>query len=242
MAKTVTLEDEVVRLRDKENKNWSEIAEELDIGQGKAMFLYMKVNAEPLTFKDDADLAKKVVALRTGKEPESWGLISARSGVSEGKLKKLFEEASGNPARGQRIGKGGRYPGEANGAAKATAVKKTAAKTTKAAGKTAKVAKTAAKSTKATGKKATGAKKGAANPQSSAVQPGQLTPLSDLTLEELQARLNGKVITVAMEMGGERKVAVQRVTGVTRDGELKFSDKDGKSRVVLISHILRAQR
>lgn len=136
-ARNAELMAQVVDMR-ADGKKWEEIAEELDIKPGKAMFLEMQAQVTPktrITWKDDDELAEKVVAARDD-ELLSWGQIAARTGLSEGKLKRLFGTAVGERAFGHRIGKGGRFPSgmdkpekpTSNGAGKATgATKKTAA-------------------------------------------------------------------------------------------------------------------
>lgn len=110
-AKNGALQAEVVRMRE-EGSKWGDIAEALDITPGKAMFLEMKAQVADnpklaIKWSDDEDLTEKVVAARN-EDMLSWGQISARTGVSEGKLKKLWEAGGG--AKGHRIGKGGRFP------------------------------------------------------------------------------------------------------------------------------------
>lgn len=110
-AKNGELTAKVVEMREGGSK-WGEIAEALDITPGKAMFLEMKAQVADnpklaIKFSGDEDLTTKVIAARND-DMLSWGQISARTGVSEGKLKKLWEAGGG--AKGHRIGKGGRFP------------------------------------------------------------------------------------------------------------------------------------
>lgn len=105
--------EQVLEMRE-DGKKWQEIADELGITPGKAMFLDMKaaVASSPklkITWKDDAELAEAITNART-EDMLSWGQISARTGLSEGKLKKVFASAAGDMAKGHRIGKGGRFP------------------------------------------------------------------------------------------------------------------------------------
>lgn len=51
--------------------------------------------------------AKNVVRLRA--EGQSWGRIAVLTGLSEGKVRTTFKEATGAKSQGQRIGKGGRW-------------------------------------------------------------------------------------------------------------------------------------
>lgn len=120
-AKNGQLQVEVVKMRE-DGAKWGEIAEALDITPGKAMFLEMKAQVADnpklaIKWSSDEDLAAKVTAARN-EDMLSWGQISARTGVSEGKLKKLWETGGGE--KGHRIGKGGRFPAGADRPAKAT--------------------------------------------------------------------------------------------------------------------------
>lgn len=79
------------------DKKWSDIGEELGITPGKAQFLVMVSEVKPkdkIKFTSDEELAEKVIAARDT-DLLSWGLIAARSGVSEGKIKRLYEEGGG---------------------------------------------------------------------------------------------------------------------------------------------------
>lgn len=221
-AKKTTEETEfeaVLRLRDEEGKPWAEIAEELGLNQGRCMSLYMTASVKPkdrIKFDDDDDLAKQVVRLRE-KDLLSWGLISARSGVGEGKLKRLFEEASGTPALGHRIGRGGRFP--TNGDRPAPAEKAPKAKKQSAKAKKEAEVEAAAKVT---------------------VDPKK--NLVDMTLPELQKRLNGKTITVARDGGKTEKIGVKNIKSY-KNGEVVLVDaKGGKSRTVLMAAITKATR
>lgn len=120
-AKNGAIQADVVKMRE-DGKKWGEIAEALDITPGKAMFLEMKAQVADnpklaIKFSGDEDLTEKVLAARND-DMLSWGQISARTGVSEGKLKKLWEAGGGS--KGHRIGKGGRFPAGAERPEKAT--------------------------------------------------------------------------------------------------------------------------
>lgn len=139
-AKNGELTEQVLEMREA-GKKWQEIADELEITPGKAMFLDMKaaVSASPklkISWKDDDELAEKITNART-EDMLSWGQISARTGLSEGKLKKVFAAAAGDMAHGHRIGKGGRFPKGVTPPPKPAKAEK-ATKTTKAAGTAAK--------------------------------------------------------------------------------------------------------
>jgi hypothetical protein len=90
------LTKKILALRSKDKK-WADIGDQLGITPGKAQFLAMVSEVKPkdrIKFTDDEDLADKVVCARDD-DLLSWGLIAARSGVSEGKIKRLYEEAGG---------------------------------------------------------------------------------------------------------------------------------------------------
>lgn len=242
------LTQKVLAMRE-QKKTWAEISSTLGIGQGRAMGLALKAGVAPkerIKFTDDDDLATQVVDLRNDQKL-SWGIISIRSGVGEAKLKRLFSEASGTPALGHRIGKGGRFPTGAerpaasNGSGKAAKSGKSA-KSTKAGGR-----ESAPKSTKST-KASKGGKKskaGTAVPEGvgPASSPATSTkkPLVEYSLEELQARLSGKVITVGTTDGGSRRIAVKSVRGL-KEGQLDFFDNKGKNRTVTLAAITKASR
>jgi DNA-binding transcriptional regulator YiaG len=134
---------EVKNLRDNEGMKWSEIAESLSMSAGKAILIYNFATVSPKDRIKDITPAQ-VRALRDN-DNLSWGVISSRTALSEATLRSMYEEAAGRSARGTRIGKGGRYPGDEappetegeakpakKAAAKKTAAKKTAAKKTAA--------------------------------------------------------------------------------------------------------------
>jgi hypothetical protein len=211
--KTADVPSQVVKLK-KAGSDFAEIAEQLDISVGKAKLFYLVGQTDPadrFEAKNDADLAKRVVALRD-KDKLSWGIISARSGVPESRLRKIYEDTTGTPTLGNRIGKGGRFPsGE-------TPPKPVKAKTAKAAKET---------------------KEASAGKPVSAEQAK--VPIGDMNLAQLKDRLNGKTITVDREGGKQERIGVKSVSKL-KDGEMQFADKDGKSRTVLVAQIRKATR
>lgn len=105
----------IKKLKDS-GKTWDEISEETEIGVGKAMLwnLFARVEEDdriPTTGSDE-QIGKRIVKARA--EGYSWGAIMARTGMGETRLRTMFELASGESASGNRIGKGGRYPGDVN--------------------------------------------------------------------------------------------------------------------------------
>jgi hypothetical protein len=108
---------ETIVERRNEGEKYAPIAADLGITVGKAIFLYECATVEPknkITFRTEEDLGKKIVAARD--KGLSWGRIAAYSGVPEGRVRKVWEETTGQSAMGQSIGKGGRTP---NGVVKA---------------------------------------------------------------------------------------------------------------------------
>lgn len=214
------LSSQVVDLRNADT-SWAEISEQLGIGQGKAAFLYMCATVAPkdrIVAKDEDTLSAKIVEARD-EHQLSWGQIAARASIPEGKVKHLYETASGTSTLGLRIGKGGRHPQD-EGAAPAKAVAK------------------APRSTKATAKAAA---RGEAPRAVSAEEARK--PLAEMSLAELKNRLNGKTMTVVrMSEGGKRvKVPVKMVKKL-HEGEVTFSDADGATHTVLITEIKSATR
>lgn len=210
-AENMALAERIVELRENDN-NWATISEETGVGQGKAMLLYMYATTEDsdkinLTGNEDKDGPKIVKAREAGL---SWGQIMARTGIGEGKLRALFEAASGESTLGNRVGKGGRYP---TGSAPAK-------KAAKAVGKTAKASKAAE-----------------ADSVSGVELPPAGTPIADFTLAQLKKRMNGKTATLNKNGGGVERIKVKTVTKKSKAGEISLINQDGASRVILASAI-----
>lgn len=133
MAKVLEFDQELVqqliKLRDDEEKKWGEISEIVGVPVGKCMLVYSSGKvAKKDRIKDatPADIKK----LRDG-DNISWNDISVRCGIPESACRRMYRDAGGED-RGNRIGKGGRYPGgstkpEGGTAKKAGPGKKTAA-------------------------------------------------------------------------------------------------------------------
>lgn len=129
-AKDKALTVQVLAKRNADLK-YAEIASDLGITVGKAIFLYECANVAPKDkIKVDENVGAKIVAVRA--QGVSWGLIAARSGLPEGKVKKIWSDTTNKPWLGETIGKGGR---KANGAAPVKATKAVKAKPVKAAAK-----------------------------------------------------------------------------------------------------------
>lgn len=128
--------DEVVNLREAEGQKWEEIAETLGISSGKAILIYNFATLKPKDKIKDAT-PQKIKELREV-DHLSWGVIMARTALSENAVRSMYEEATGGTSKGHRIGKGGRWPTglkpeldeqstNGNGAKKAPAKKASAA-------------------------------------------------------------------------------------------------------------------
>lgn len=211
------LAKQVAELRNSDPQpKWSEVAEQLGISQGKAMFLYEVSKVRPkdrIKWEDEDDLAAKVVEARN--EGLSWGIIMARTGLGEGVVRKAFERGGGGSARGHRIGRGGRLPAGVEPKPKEKApAKKAAAK-------------------KAPAKKAAAASAGTSS--------GVVKNLNDMTGDELNERLSGKTITVGRGSSAKR-IKVKNVLSLV-DGEMEFTDaKNGGVRTVSVNSITKASR
>lgn len=98
----------------KEGDKLSDVATKFHITPGKAALIKMQAEVKPkdrIKADNDKDLAKLIVAAR--KEGASWGLIMARSGLGEGRVRSLYKSGSGKDSKGDRIeGKGGRKSSE----------------------------------------------------------------------------------------------------------------------------------
>lgn len=157
--------ERIIELRDAES-SWAEIAEELSITPGKAQYLMMlhlvsEGEVPAITFRNDDDLIRKCAAARAKADQySSWGWISARAGVSEGKIKGLLEESGDYEPKAENIAairaeKNGTAPAKKGNApakgkpvpakAKTTAAKKTTAATAKATAARKRASRTAGK-------------------------------------------------------------------------------------------------
>lgn len=119
MAKPLTMDDSLVenvtKLRDDEGKKWSEITEATGVASGKCMLAYAYGQVPKKDRIKDAT-ADDVIRLRDG--GISWGAVSVRCLLPESTCRTLYEKQTGNSTKGNRIGKGGRYPGESTAEAK----------------------------------------------------------------------------------------------------------------------------
>lgn len=94
---TEALIRKVVALR-KKDKSWAEVAEEISTTPGKAQYLMMLHRVEQgevprITGKTDAQLTAAIKKARQAADDySSWGWISARAGIAEGRIKTLAKE------------------------------------------------------------------------------------------------------------------------------------------------------
>lgn len=176
---------QIVSLRDDEGYKWDQISEAVDIPIGKSMLIYSFFKL-PKKDRIKNPTAADVVRLRN--DGLSWGDISVRVGWPESSCRSQFEEATGKSTKGNRIGKGGRYP---NGEARPEG---------------------AVKATKSAKKAAAPAKKAAAKATANRKQV-----LDGMNAEEVKAAITGFAIKVSTDDGDEviRVKTVKKVTATT---------------------------
>lgn len=216
--------EQIVELRNEGGK-WEEIAATVGLSTGKTMLLYMQATVRPkdrIKGKTDEELAAAIVSARD-EDQLSWGQIMVRSGLPETRCRKIYEETTGTSTRGNRIGKGGRYPDGVTPPARASEPKEKAVK--KAAAKKAPAAK--APATKAPAKKAPAKSAGS-----------KLAAMSDT---ELSSHIMGKTITYK-NAGQQFKVKVADVldyTGEGADAEVTVENTDGNQAIITVGSIVR---
>ena len=136
MPKTVEFDadisQQIVGLRNDGSK-WDEISQAVGMPPGKCMLIFDFATVAKKDKIKDATPAD-VKRLRDG-ENLSWGMISARTSYPESACRSMYEEATGNSTKGNRIGKGGRYPNGTSAPKKVAVAKKGAAPAKKAVAK-----------------------------------------------------------------------------------------------------------
>lgn len=176
----------------------------------------------PISFKSQEDLGKKVVKER--QNGKAWANIGARAGgLSEGRVERLYEEASGEEYTTADIGRGGRPKINDTDRKPATA-KKAAAKRT-----TGKAAKDGGKKTasKKTTKKAAPKK---------AASGGAVPTFGDKpNAATVGKKLNGKTVTVNRPGGKTEDFGINEVVAVVQSKKTekwgaKVTTTDGKER------------
>lgn len=88
---------QVVELRDEGELGWEKIASELGIDPGLARLLYMtaKVKPKDRIKGDDETIAEGIVEARDELK-QSWGLIAARARLPESRVRRIYQETTGN--------------------------------------------------------------------------------------------------------------------------------------------------
>lgn len=240
--KLADLSKRAVKLRDKDGMPWHEVAGELETSVGKAMLAYEFGKVKPA---DRVDATPANVKRLRDKEKLSWGRISARTGQGEAHCRALYEEATQTSALGNRIGKGGRYPGstgksprKAGGVKKAPAKKSAAAKKAPAAKKATGARKSGGAAKKATGAKKVAKKASSATGRTATSGSGSL---ADMNFDEISARLEGRRIRVQTD-AGLKTLSVKSVKSLDGDN-LSFIDaKTSNTRTVKVSTIKGASK
>jgi len=200
------LKAKIVEMREAGSK-WEEICESIPVSTGRAMYLYLEATVSPkdrIKFKTDEERDEKIVKARD-EDLLSWAQISTRSGIAESRCRKIYEDATGQSTKGNRIGRGGRYPDGAEVPARASAPKENAVK--KAA------------ATKAAAKKAPAA---AAKKAPAAKAPAKSkNPLHTADYEGLIDLVEGKVLS--FKVGGKAKKAEITSIDDLVDGNVTFT-------------------
>jgi hypothetical protein len=219
-AARAELAQQIVEAREAGDK-WEDIAEKFGTSTGRAMLLHMEATVRPkdrIKAANDEELAGKIAAARD-EDRLSWGQIMARTGLSETRCRSLYESSTGLSTRGNRVGKGGRYPEGTVPPARGGEQKEAATK---------RAAKSAA------AKKAPAAKSPTI-PQSAA----KIAKME--SVKEIADAVVGKAVT--FKQGGKQtrvKVAdLLDVTGSGESAELTVSDAEENETTILVSNILK---
>lgn len=126
---------EVVRRRDAGEK-WDALADAMETTAGKALLAYMWATIEEKD-KVKGDYEKRRAAVPGLRDDGySWGQISVMVDLPESNVRAAYEELRNESTRGLRVGRGGRYPNDADRPApKPKAAKAPAKKVVKKAAK-----------------------------------------------------------------------------------------------------------
>lgn len=206
------IEDDVVALRDTDPPiKWDEIAVRLGVSSGKAILAYMKATLSPKEKVKGSytDRCKAIPGLRDD-EAMSWGQISVRVDMPESHARGVYESLTNKSTRGNRVGRGGRYPKEEDPTPRKAGTPRKAAAAKAAAPAKAKV--------EATGKKS----------------------FTEMNLAELQERLNGAVMKVKRSDGREQNLSVKEITGLKKGEITFTDGKTGGVRTVMAEAIVNA--
>lgn len=206
-ATTLTLDkdliEQVVQLRDQEEKKWDEIAEITQVASGKCMLAYAAGTLPKKELVKNATAAD-VIRLRD-EDSLSWGQISVRCQLPESTCRTLYTESSGNTTKGLRIGKGGRHPGNIAGIPRK-----------KAAGKATAPAKKAAAA-------AASPLDGVEDADVAALLTGYAIKVSDgagtttpMKVKSVKKVAKGKVVLVDGDTGESRTIKLSAITAITK--------------------------
>ena len=123
------LMDQIKSLRE-DGQKWDEISKTVAMPAGKCMLIHSFATVKP---KDRIKNATgEDIAKMRDDEALSWADISARTGFPHTACRTLYEEHTGSPTLGNRVGRGGRHPGDGSGPRpKKASAKKAAAKSAK---------------------------------------------------------------------------------------------------------------
>lgn len=220
-AARADLAQQIVEAREAGDK-WEDIASKFGTSTGRAMLLHMEATVRPkdrIKAANDEELANKIAEARN-EERLSWGQIMARTGLSETRCRSLYESATGLSTRGNRVGKGGRYPDGTIPPARGGEHKEAAAK-------------------RATAKKAPATKAPAAKSPAIPQSAAKIAKME--SVKEIADAVVGKAVT--FKQGGKQtrvKVAdLLDVTGTGESAELTVSDADENETTILVSNILK---
>ena len=208
--------DKIVSMRE-EHATWDEISEAVGISPGKVTKIHMSASVKPkdrIKGRTEDDIAAAIVKARD-EDQLSWGQIMVRSGLPETRCRKIYENVTGNSTRGNRIGKGGRYPDGVIPPERASKGKEEAAK--KAPAKKAPAKKAPAKKAPAQSK------------------------LGAMTTKDLAAHLMNKSVTYK-HGGSQLKVRVTDVLDISGTGdeaEVTVQTADDNQAILFVSSILR---
>lgn len=207
-ARNAELTDEIVAGREN-NESWFDISQRLGIGQGAAMYLYMIY---------EADQNKKIQIKWSDLEDLGAKVREARDNeaLSWGQISARTRPLVGESrCRSAYEAAGGDLTNNRIGRGGRYAVD-SGERPAKKAGATKKAGKT--EPTKVSGTELA------------------KMPLSELTLPQMQARLNGRAIKVAKKDGGHEVIKVGVVKKL-KDGAVSLFDTDKKARTVMVENI-----
>ena len=120
------LMDQIKSLRE-DGQKWDEISNTVGMPAGKCMLIHSFATVAKKDRIKDAT-GEQIAKLRD-EDALSWADISARTGYPHTACRTLYEEHTGSSTLGNRVGRGGRHPGDGGGGGGKRPAKKAAAKT-----------------------------------------------------------------------------------------------------------------